>query len=204
MSEIEKFLELVKKVVNIKHKDSYKSGFSTVFKFPQTNDYIDWVEDRLRTLPTYGERWFDFYWDIIEQQIRPTGNIIPSLWNISYPTNCGYVIADENEKVLYVGKSEYAVIVRILDRMIPKYSDKYPNGQKLNNIPQIWDDILSKGHHVNCFYCYDLNFDPGLLEYFLLYEYRNKNDRLPMYNKRMPNSKFLSETLELRNLLSMT
>jgi len=160
------------------------------------------MNNRLKNLPTSGRRWLKFYWEIIENQIEPAGIIIPVDWNnrlISFHTNCIYIIADEDGKVVYIGKSEYPAIVRLLDRMMPNRSKKYPNGQLLNNIPQIWDDILSKNQHVHCFYCYNLTFDPELLEYYLLYEYKDKNGNLPRYNKKMPSSKFLPKVMKTRN-----
>jgi hypothetical protein len=202
MSEIVSYSEIVRRVVKVEQKGSKKPGFSTVFKFPHTDGYIDWMDNQLKTLPSSGRRWIQFYKEIIENQIKPSGITIPLEWNnklFHYPTNCIYIISDKNEEILYIGKAEFPAIGRLLDRLMPKCSEKYPNGQKLNNVPQIWDDILSKGQHVNCFYCYDLDFDPEILEYYLLYEYKDKYGNLPKYNKSMPNSKFLIKVIEIRN-----
>lgn len=199
MSEIVNYSEMVKRVVKVEQNDSEKPGFSSVFKFPHTDGYIGWMNNRLKTLPTFGYRWKKFYNEIIENQIKPTGNIIPSNWNIGYHTKCIYMIADEDEKVLYIGKSEFPAIVSLLDKMMPKFSEKYPNGQKMNNVPQIWDDILSKGQHIHCFYCYDLSFDPEILKYYLLYEYKDKYGNLPKYNKKDAKTKFLPKVNEIRS-----
>jgi hypothetical protein len=101
------------------------------------------------------------------------------------------MIGNENENIVYIGKSEFPAIIILLNFMVPICSTKYPNGQKMNNIPQIWDNILSNYNFVKCFYCYDLSFDPEILKCFLLSEYNMRNSKLPIHNKRMPNSKVL-------------
>jgi len=194
MGEIHSFSDTVKRVVKVEQKDTTTPGFSSVFKFPFTKDYREWMYTRLITLPAIGKRWTRFYLEIIRSQIEPAGIIIPSDWKdklISYKTNCIYIIADENEEILYIGKSEFPAIVSLLDKMVPMRSERYPNGQSMNNVPQIWNDILSKGKQVKCFYCYDLGYDPEILKYYLLDEYKVQHGRLPIYNKKMPNNKVL-------------
>jgi hypothetical protein len=87
----------------------------------------------------------------MENQIIPAGVQIQVEWYkkiISYPTYSVYLIADNKEKLLYIGKCEYTPVIRLLDRMIPQSLNQ------MNNVPQIWDNFISKGQKVKCAYCY--------------------------------------------------
>jgi hypothetical protein len=91
-----------------------------------------------------------------------------------------YLIGDLSEKLLYIGKCEYSPIIRILDRMIPKRLNQ------MNNVPQIWDNYISQGKKVKCTFVYDLDYDPEILESFLLSKFTAQYGTLPKYNKRGP------------------
>jgi hypothetical protein len=181
MSELIAFFELASRGDN-----SAKPKSSIVFEFPFTNDYCNWVELKSQKFPT-GRKprnfWTDFYREIIEREIKPVGVNIPDVWYdrlISYPTMSVYLIGDLYEKLLYIGKCEYSPIIRILDRMIPKRLNQ------MNNVPQIWDNYLSQGKKVKCTFVYDLDYDPEILESFLLNKYTAQYGSLPKYNKRGP------------------
>lgn len=140
MGELTEFIGIIKTYVQYEHEDVHSGKFSPVFQFPFTSDYKQWMLNRMKSLPDHGRRWNELYMEIIENQIKPAGVKIPLEWQkqvISYHTFCVYLIADVNENILYIGKSEYSAITRILDRMMPAYSVKYPNGQKMNNVPEL-------------------------------------------------------------------
>jgi len=181
MSELTDFFELARIGDN-----SAKPKSSIVFEFPFTNDYCNWVELKSQKFPI-GRKprnfWTDFYREIIEREIKPAGVNIPNVWYnrlISYPTMSVYLIGDLSEKLLYIGKCEYSPIIRILDRMIPKRLNQ------MNNVPQIWDNYISQGKKVKCTFVYDLDYDPEILESFLLSKFTAQYGTLPKYNKREP------------------
>ena len=204
MGDLMGYVEMIKRVVDIEQGNDNPVGYTQIFKFPYSDDYKRWMDKKLKTFPSSGRRWDRLYTEIIKKEINPQSVTIPFEWYnkiISFPTNCVYMIGNENENIVYIGKSEFPAIIRVLDFMVPKCSSKYPNGQNMNNIPQIWDDILSNHHFVKCFYCYDLSFDPDILKYFLLSEYKMINYKLPIYNKIMPDSKVLPKVKKLRKLI---
>jgi len=181
MSELTDFFELARR-----GDKSAIPKSSIVFEFPFTKDYCNWVELKSQKFPI-GRKpknfWTDFYREIIEKEIKPAGVNIPNVWYdrlISYPTMSVYLIGDLNEKLLYIGKCEYSPIIGILDRMIPKRLNQ------MNNVPQIWDNYLSQGKKVKCTFVYDLDYDPEILESFLLSKYTAQYGSLPKYNKRGP------------------
>jgi len=181
MSELVEYLEIAKRINN-----SIRPEFSTVFEFPYTNDYVEWVNQKLQHSPKERKPknfWNDVFGEIIERQVKHTGVIIPDEWYeklISYKTMSVYLIGDDKEELLYIGKGEFPPIIGILNRMVPK--EHNPN----NNTPEIWDSILSKGKRVKCAYVYNLDGDPEILKSSLLNQYRDEYGRLPLYNKRSP------------------
>jgi hypothetical protein len=206
MKTIYEVLDVMKKVIKIEMKDGDKPSFCPVFKFPFSIDYADWIEQKMKIIPASGPRWVKFYNEIIEREIDPEGVIFPEEWRTKIfrqISNGVYIIADENDNVLYIGKTEHTAIGRLIDRFIPKKSeDRYPRGQVENNVPLIWDDILSIGGHIKCCFSYDLSFSPELLEYYLLHEYMLKYGMRPIGNKMMPKSEFLPRVLEIRSLVN--
>jgi hypothetical protein len=202
MSELKDFIEISKRVIQLENDNTTKPKFSPVFEFPFNNDYYKWLNIKSEKFP-FGRKprkfWNEFYGEIIEQHIKPAGLTIPSEWEsklISYRTLSVYMIADLNETVLYIGKCEYTPIIRLLDRMIPKSLNQ------MNNVPEIWENYLSKAIKVKCVYTYDLGFDPEILESYLLNEYLIHYDTLPRYNKRMPTQEFYNKVLNIRAKMS--
>ena len=205
MSELKDFIEIAKRVIKIENDNSTKPKFSSVFEFPFTDDYCKWINSKSEKFKRKGRKpkyfWNDFYGEIIERQIKPAGIKIPIEWEtkiISYPTRSVYLIADINEKLYYVGKCLYTPIIRLFDRLIPK---SY-NPQE-NNVPEIWNKYLSQGKKVKCVYFYDLSFDPEILEYYLLDEYKILNNSISnLYNKKMPNKKFCDKVQKIRTKIN--
>ena len=202
MGELKDIFEIAKRVIQIENDNSTKPKFSPIFEFPFTDDYCKWINIISEKYPKKGRRqrnfWTELYSLIIENQIKPVGILIPNEWEmklISYHTLGVYLIADLNEKLLYIGKCEYPPIIRLLDRMIPKSLNQ------LNNVPEIWDNFINQSKKVKCAYSYDLGFDPEILEYYLLYDYQIHKDTLPSLNKRMPNKKFYDKVLNIRTKL---
>jgi len=99
-----------------------------------------------------------------------------------------YVIADCNGDILYIGKSDNNtshVFTRLFDHLVPVKSEEYPNGQgdKINNTPDIWDKEISSGRRLKILICCNVNFDPELLEVYLIAKYKLKYGCYPKYNK---------------------
>ena len=163
MKELSDYFGIAKRAIDIENDNSTKPQFSIVFDFPFTDDYVKWINNKSKNFPK-GRKprgfWNKFYSEIIENQIKPAGVKIPIEWYnklISYPTNCIYFMADDKERILYIGKCEYTPLIRLLDRLIPKRLNPSEN-----NVPEIWDDYLVHGKKIKCAYCYNLSFDPEL------------------------------------------
>ena len=180
MSELIDYFEMAKSNHSIKPK------FSVVFEFPFNNDYIEWIYHKSQGFPSgrkHWKSWNDFYGHVIEHQIEPAGVEIPDEWYkrlISYPTKSVYLIGDYKEELLYIGKCEFPPIISLLSKMIPKKLEP------LNNVPEIWDEIISKGNKVKCAYVFDLGDDPNTLKSSLLINYKEQHGTLPRCNKRGP------------------
>jgi hypothetical protein len=182
MSELSECVKVIETATN--------AELSPIFQFPYSVDYKEWMLDRLKTFPSQGKgRWRELYLDIIETQIEPSEVYIPSEWKTritSFSTSFIYILADDNEQILYVGMSKSGVVSGLLDRLLPASSEKHPNGQKMNHTSEIWDEYLLKGKRLHCFFCYDLELDPEKTKYIILDDYKNRYRRLPKYNKQMP------------------
>jgi hypothetical protein len=205
MGQIQDFIEIAKEIIKKEQGDTKTFGFSPIFEFPAKLDYTKWILEKLKTLPVSGNRWPGLYRGIIENQIKPAGVEIPEGWEqklISTKTNCVFIIADENDAIINIGKSEFPALVAILDKFIPRHSQRFPSGQKKNFTPQIWDQYISIGKKVKCFFCYDINFDPEILAYSILFEFKNRFGRLPVFNKKMPDKRFLPKATELQQLVN--
>ncbi len=204
MGELARYFKITKNAVKIKNGISTKPKFSPIFEFPFTDDYCKWINNRSKTFPK-GRKpngfWNNFYGEIIDNQINPIGVKVPKEWYqklTSYPTKCVYMIADDKEKLLYIGKCEYTPVIRLLDRLIPKKL----NPQE-NNVPRIWDEYISQGIKVKCAYCYNLSFDPGILEYLLLDVYKSKKGISGILNKKMPSWKYRRQALQIKSKLGI-
>lgn len=194
MRELKDYFEIAKRFIEIENDNSTSPGFSPIFEFPFTNNYTNWINLQAKQFSGTGKKqWVRFYSDIIDKEFIPSGVKIPLEWNrnitnnqnnyrIGYRTFGVYLISDINEKLLYIGKCEYPPVIRLLDRLIPK------SFNQMNNVPQIWDNYLSKGRKVKCVYFYGLSFNPQKLEYHLLNEYHARMGVLPAFNKKMPNN----------------
>ncbi len=204
MSELSDFIKIAKRVIKIENDNSTKPNYSQIFEFPFTDDYCKWINSKSKYFKRKGRKpnyfWNDFYVEIIERQFKPAGVKIPDEWYqkiITFVTRSVYLIADSSEKLLYIGKCNFPPVIRLLDRLIPK--DFNPG---MNNVPQIWEDYLSQGEKVKCVYFYDLSFDPEILEYYLLNEYKIQNNNISsLYNKRMPNKIFLDKVQKIRTIM---
>jgi len=192
MEELDGLIDSLRSILKSKKGDTTTAEFSPIFRFPFTDDYADKILDRFKVFPSVGRRWPSLYKDLIETEVRSAGVAISHEWESSisgYRTNCINMIADEDRNLLYVGKSEFPGITRILDMMVPPFSDTQPNGQKSNKAPEIWNDHLLGGKYLNCFFCYDIEPDPDKVIFNLLVDYRNLYGRLPAYNHKMLNKR---------------
>ncbi len=163
MPKIQEFVKIaVESAQSYQKKGQPKS--SQIFNFPLTDDFVGWIENQILSV-SYGSRpsWKNWYLEMIRKQIRPQGIIIPKNWedNLLFFQNDGFfVIADDKDNVIEIGRSRIPVIVRFFDLLVPPKSNKYPAGQPTNRAPYIWEEILKKGKIVKCFFCYDLDFLP--------------------------------------------
>jgi hypothetical protein len=204
MNQICEIRSLAQSVIGIEQKPGNQATITPVFRFPYNNDYYQWIEEKIAKPPERRDKWMFLYNEIIQREIIPSGNSLPSHWPEALfrsITNCVYVIASEDLTILYIGKSEFPAIGRIIDRFIPKKSDQFPYGQVENNTPEIWEKYISKERHVYYSFCYDLSFNPELLEYYLLDQFIISNKRLPLYNKKMPSYSFQDRVMELKKLI---
>jgi hypothetical protein len=207
MGELTNYIDIAKRVIQIENDNSTNPEFSPIFTFPFTNDYKNWVNLHANEFQsTAKKKWVRFYSEIIDNQIVPSGVKIPVEWHrnivnnrinyrIGYRTYGTYLIADINEKLLYIGKCEYPPIIRLLDRMIPR------SFNQLNNVPQIWDNYISQGIKVKCAYCYNLSFDPEILESFLIHEYCIQEGTYQMFNRKMSTGEYYKKVLEIKSKL---
>ena len=88
-----------------------------------------------------------------------------------------YIIADYEGKVLYIGKSankDFNIFTRLCDHLVPKLSEKCPYGQVNNNTPEIWNNEIKANKNLKIFVCSNINFDPELLEIYLISRYKLK------------------------------
>lgn len=196
MTELYRSIKIAKAYIRKNNDGSTKPMFTPIFAFPFTDDHLRWVKHLTKQIPTEGRKnWVIPYSYLIESQIIPSGIKIPKVWlrrtvdgrneyRIGYHTNSVYLIADINETVLYIGKCEFPPPIRLFDRMIPRKLNSE------NNVPEIWENFISKGARVKCAYCYDLSFDPGFLEYYLIDEYEKKYSGMPAYNHQRPSSRY--------------
>lgn len=86
----------------------------------------------------------------------------------------------------YIGKSNnknFDIFTRLFDHIVPKLSEEYPRGQVNNNTPEIWDDELNVNRNLKIIVCVNINFDPELLEVYLISRYKLKYGHYPKYNK---------------------
>lgn len=200
MEDFTDYIKIAKRVIQLENNDKTKPEFSGIFSFPFTADYITWIKLKSKAFPN-GRKprgfWNSFYNEIIDSQMIPAGVNIPHEWYqklISFPTHCVYLIADENENLLYIGKCEYTPVIRLLDRLIPKRLNPSEN-----NVPQIWNNYISKGLKIKYAYFYNLSFDPELLEFLLMFEFRRQKGVLPQFNKKLPSSRFHNYALKFRS-----
>ncbi|WP_026477699.1 hypothetical protein [Alkaliphilus transvaalensis] len=166
---------------------------SPIFSFPTTNskDYIKFIDNELKNVKrkwvsTGGQEGNAVYNKILKQELIVFDSNTPM--EINTRCNGVYVIANEEGKVLYVGKRESKgdhVIVRFLDHLVPVKSPRYPYGQPSNNDNFLWDylkglSITKEKAKLQCFICFNLNFDAGILEKYLLrckHKYNNVKTR---------------------------
>lgn len=97
-----------------------------------------------------------------------------------------YVIADFEGKVLYIWKSDneyFDIFTRLCDHLVPKLSEEYPYGQVNNNTPEIWNNEINTNRNLKIFVCSNINFDPELLEVYLIARYKLKYGCYPKYNR---------------------
>lgn len=70
----------------------------------------------------------------------------------------------------------------------------------MNNTPGIWNDIISLGDKVKCFWIYGFDFNPEFLELYLLYLSYESDCSLPKYNKHT----MVSTQMVFSSLIKMT
>ncbi|SHH87600.1 hypothetical protein SAMN02745135_02509 [Caloranaerobacter azorensis DSM 13643] len=181
----------------------YKYGYiSDIKEFKEIDDYanqvIEWLKNGSK------KRWIGaIYKYIYEQQLDFLD--YKNYEELTNQDNGVYVIADNKGDVLYIGKSDnkdFDLFSRLFDHLVPKRSEEYPNGQKKNNTPEIWNNDIKTGKNLKIFVCCNINFDPELLEIYLIARYKLKYGHTPKYNK--DNAKPFSKKLLLNSIIDYT
>ncbi|SHJ21979.1 hypothetical protein [Lutispora thermophila] len=159
--------------------------YGYISEIKEFKDIKNYVSDISRELEKGNKRrWIGaIYKYIYEQQLG-----FSDYKNYDEITNDNgvYVIADYEGNVLYIGKcdkKDYDVFTRLFDHLVPELSENYPYGQVYNNTPEIWNNEIIKSRNLKIFICSNINFDPELLEVYLIARYKLKYGYYPRYNR---------------------
>ena len=81
MGELTQYFNIAKRFIKVNSDNSTKPGYSPIFAFPYTEDYLKWVKVLARKIPKEGKKqWVRPYSDLIDNQIIPAGVKIPKEW----------------------------------------------------------------------------------------------------------------------------
>lgn len=181
--DIKELLDYVNEFFKSHDEYNYKY-ISPIFQFPysSTKDYVTFVENEIlnhkRNWISGGLNGKGIYNSILRNELIPVDSLMPT--EINTRCNGVYVIADEKGKVIYIGKRDAKdshVIVRFLDHLVPKKSNKYPYGQPSNSDGDLIWNYLKRNMKLHCFMCFDLNFNARILETELI-RLKNKNSKI--------------------------